>query len=305
MRNNFLKSPLNYMGGKYGLLSQILPLFPQKIEVFVDLFCGGGNVGINVDCKKVVFNDSSECIVKLFESWKKTPSEILVKSIMGLIKKFGLSETSKFGYGFYGCDSLNGLAKYNREPFAKLKSELNRKKNEKSYTDYLFVAILYAFNNQIRFNSKGNFNLPVGKRDFNKVEREKLLRFVNKLHQMDCVFSSSDFKNFDYSKLTKNDFVYADPPYLMTNAFYNESKQWTDNEEKMLLMTLDKLNEIGVRFALSNVLETKGMKNVILASWIRERPNLKCHHLIKSYSNSNYQRKGRNSFTDEVLIINY
>ena len=42
-----IQSPLNYTGGKYRLLSQILPLFPDDIETFVDLFCGGCNVGIN------------------------------------------------------------------------------------------------------------------------------------------------------------------------------------------------------------------------------------------------------------------
>ncbi|MCR4559278.1 MAG: DNA adenine methylase, partial [Bacteroidales bacterium] len=46
--NKFVQSPLNYIGGKYKLLPQILPYFPQKINTFVDLFCGGCNVGINV-----------------------------------------------------------------------------------------------------------------------------------------------------------------------------------------------------------------------------------------------------------------
>lgn len=44
-----IQSPLNYTGGKYKLLPQILPLFPGDIRVFVDLFCGGCNVGLNVD----------------------------------------------------------------------------------------------------------------------------------------------------------------------------------------------------------------------------------------------------------------
>lgn len=38
----YLKSPLNYVGGKYRLLSQIMPYFPDKIDTFVDLFSGGG-----------------------------------------------------------------------------------------------------------------------------------------------------------------------------------------------------------------------------------------------------------------------
>lgn len=48
-----IKSPLNYIGGKYKLLPQILPLFPEQINTFVDLFAGGLDVSINVvNCLK-------------------------------------------------------------------------------------------------------------------------------------------------------------------------------------------------------------------------------------------------------------
>lgn len=305
MSDIFLKSPLNYTGGKYRLLAQILPLFPTNIDTFVDLFCGGGNVGINVKCNKVLFNDSAECVIKLFESWKEASPPMIVKSITKLIRKFRLSETSKYGYEFYGCDSSSGLAVFNRKPYTDLKKELNKRRKQKNYTTYLFVAIIYAFNNQIRFNSRGDFNLPVGKRDFNDIERKKLLKFVEKLQQIDCSFSSVDFRNFDYSRLAEFDFVYADPPYLITNAAYNESKRWTEHEEIALLKMLETLDEKGIRFALSNVLEAKGARNEILHSWINEHPNYTCYHLVKSYSNSNYQRKERDSLTDEVLITNY
>jgi len=33
---NLIQSPLNYTGGKFKLLPQILPLFPQNIDIFVD-----------------------------------------------------------------------------------------------------------------------------------------------------------------------------------------------------------------------------------------------------------------------------
>ena len=52
-----IQSPLNYTGGKFKLLPQILPLFPTNINTFVDLFCGGCNVGINVECENVIYND--------------------------------------------------------------------------------------------------------------------------------------------------------------------------------------------------------------------------------------------------------
>ena len=48
-QNRYIKSPLNYTGGKYRLLDRILPAFPRDYHRFVDLFSGGFNVGINVD----------------------------------------------------------------------------------------------------------------------------------------------------------------------------------------------------------------------------------------------------------------
>ena len=39
-KNNYIKSPLNYVGGKYKLLNEIIPLFPNDINTFVDLFGG-------------------------------------------------------------------------------------------------------------------------------------------------------------------------------------------------------------------------------------------------------------------------
>lgn len=49
-----MKSPLNYIGGKYRLLPQILPLFPKQINTFVDLFAGGLDVSINVDALSLI-----------------------------------------------------------------------------------------------------------------------------------------------------------------------------------------------------------------------------------------------------------
>ena len=56
-KEQLIKSPLNYTGGKFKLLPQILPLLPDDIGTFVDLFCGGGNVGVNIRAEKIICND--------------------------------------------------------------------------------------------------------------------------------------------------------------------------------------------------------------------------------------------------------
>ena len=65
LRKSPIASPLNYTGGKYKLLSQIFPLFPNNINTFVDIFCGGCNVGININAQRVICNDNNSKLIVL------------------------------------------------------------------------------------------------------------------------------------------------------------------------------------------------------------------------------------------------
>ena len=83
--------------------------------------------------------------------------------------------------------------------------------------------MIFAFNHQIRFNSKGEFNMPVGKRDFNSSIRKNLLDFCRKLVVKNISFVNTDYKNFEIESLTEKDFCYFDPPYYLGDASYNEN----------------------------------------------------------------------------------
>lgn len=305
-----LQSPLNYTGGKYKLLPQILPLFPQNINVFVDLFCGGCNVGINVESNSVIYNDSNKNLLYLYNTFKNLDKETILEWIYEIIKKYDLSLVSKYGYQYYGCESSNGLGDYNREKYLKLRADFNQKHADKKF-DYFYyvmfyVLIVYSFNNQIRFNSKGEFNLPVGKRDFNKNMEKKLIEFIDRIQTQNCRFSCLDFRKFDTYFLTSKDFVYVDPPYLITCATYNEQGGWNEKAERDLLAFLDRLNNRHIRFALSNVLRSKGNENIILLKWLEK--NVDKYQAIRldyNYSNSNYQIKNKTSLSEEVLVVNY
>ena len=305
-----IQSPLNYTGGKYRLLPQILPNFPEKVGVFVDLFCGGCNVGINIEADKVIYNDLNRNLLYLYNTFKNLDKDTTFYWIYHIVEEYNLSLVSKHSYDFYNCDSSKGLGDYNREGFLKLRSDFNNKtlSHNEDYYYYimLYVMIVYAFNNQIRFNSNGEFNLPVGKRDFNKKIQDKLSKFIDRLKKQNSIFTCQDFRNFDIETLTENDFVYADPPYLITCATYNEQGGWTENDEKDLLAFLDNLNENRIKFALSNVLQSKGKENKILQTWLEKNVNrYRAIHLNYSYSNSNYQTKDKTQSSDEVLIVNY
>ena len=306
-QKELIQSPLNYTGGKYKLLPQILPHFPKDIDFFVDLFCGGGNVGINVPCNKVLFNDSNDIIRYLFGTFKNMDKDEIFRLINSIIQKYGLSDSEKYGYEYYGCTSADGLSKYNSEGYNRLRADFNKIQSiDYGYYITLYVLIVYSFNNQIRFNKKGEFNLPPGKRDFNKKMRDKLSAFIDRLKSGDYKFESCDFRELHDGDWNDKTFVYADPPYLITCATYNEQDGWNEELEKELLAYLDNLNERGIRFALSNVLKSKGKENDILIDWVNKNiGKYRVIYLDYSYSNSNYHTKDRTSKTDEVLIVNY
>lgn len=281
----YIKSPMNYIGGKYKLLESILSKFPNKIDTFVDLFAGGFNVGINVKANKIICNDILSYIIELYKYIKYEDTEELFIKIAKIIDKYNLDKENQEGY-------LN------------LRIEYNQKKDSL----LLFVLICFSFNHQIRFNNSQLFNTPFGKNrsNYNQNIENNLKNFSKALKEKEIIFSSLNFNDIDLSALTEKDLVYCDPPYLISTGSYNDGnrgfKDWNIKEEKELLKLLDKLNKNNVRFALSNVLYHKGLKNELLIEW-SQKYNI--YYLNKNYNNCNYQVKKTDKKTIEVLITNF
>lgn len=301
VKNGYVKSPLNYTGGKHKLLPQITKLFPENISTFYDVFAGGANVGINANAQNIICVEKNKPVVDLLRLIQGTNFSDLNQHIVNLIDEFGLSQSYIKGYDFYGAESSGGLGKVNKQAFLGLRDEFNKSKGR---IDLLLVLILYSFNNQIRFNSKGDFNLPVGKRDYNGSSRRNVAAFNQAANEKNIKFKNTDFRDIATMKLQKDDFVYLDPPYLLGLASYNELGGWTEKDEKDLYVLLSKLDKNGVRFALSNVLEHKGEVNEIMRQWA-EKNDYKINKLNYHYKNSNYHSTAKNNKTVEVLITNY
>ncbi len=297
----YIKSCLNYTGGKYRLLNQILPLFPKNIDTFVDLLCGGANVALNVDSNKTICNDINKPLINLFNFIKNNNLDFIFDSIFSIIDEYELSKTEEYGYEYYNCNSSQGLGKYNKRGYLKLREDFNFSDSlEFDRCLYFYTLIVFGFNNQIRFNKKNEFNNPVGKRDFNNRTQLNLRNFHEVINSKNILFSNKDFNDFDTSNFSSKDFFYIDPPYLITTASYNEQNAWSINDEKNLLKFLDNLDENNMNFALSNVLESKGKENKILKQWAND---YNINYLNFDYNNSNYQTKKGKSI--EVLICNY
>ena len=283
MKNKYIKSPMNYSGGKYRLLKQIMPLFPDKVDTFVDLFCGAGTVGINANADKVIFNDYINYIPELYNTWKNKSLEEINKYIDDTIEKFNLSPLSK-------------------DSFIEFRKHYNETKN----IEDLFILICYSFNFQMRFNNSQQYNSSFGYEasTMNNNIRNNINLFVNQIHSKDVIFQSKDFREVDLSQLDSNDFVYCDPPYLISGAVYQDGKRgfkgWNQQDDIDLYNLLDDLNSKGIRFALSNMIYSKNRSNDYLIEWSKKY-NV---NYLKANYNTNYQRDMTGKDV-EVLVTNY
>ena len=282
-----IKSPMNYIGGKYKLLPQILDLFPNKINMFYDVFGGGANLSLNVKSEHVYYNDIVPYVSEVLNGMKGINTDECIGKIKEIINTYELSKT-------------------NIEGFKRLRDDYN--KGRKDWITF-YTLMCYSFNNQYRFNNNHEYNSSFGyhKSCFSNVTEQKIKKVIERLDKIDIVFDNKDFRDIDFSDADENDLVYFDPPYLITCGNYNDGKRgfkgWSKQDDRDLMVLCDSWDYRGVRFAMSNVFENKGNKNEELIEWSKE---YKIHYINNTYNNSNYQSKdkGKNT-TIEVLITNY
>lgn len=284
----FVKSPLNYIGGKYKILNQIVPIFPNNINNFIDLFTGGGNVAVNVKAQKIFMNDNLIYLIDLYKLFYELGYDEVLKYIYNRIEEYQLSNDNTEGY-----NRLRDEYNTNRKPLD------------------LFVLVSYSFNHQIRFNNNHQFNNPFGKyrSSFNNSIKNNLENFIHRMQSLNIHFSNNNFECFNFDFLKENDFVYCDPPYLISTGTYNDGKRgftgWNKNNEIMLLNILDNINRRNIKFALSNFLIHNGHINNILNEWITYN-NYNVTKIDSNYNNSCYNKKlSLEAQTIEVLVTNY
>jgi len=292
MKNKYIKSPLNYTGGKHKLLPQILPLFPKDIDTFVDVFGGGFNVGINVDAKKVIYNDQMHQVAELVEWICKTDVNEAILMIEDDIKRFSLNRHKPY----------EQFTKEEEEQYKLNHKMLRAEYNKQKTPQKLYSLVCTSFSNQIRFNSKGDYNMPSGKRDFNPSLKKRFKEFSQSIKDKNIEFKNEDFEMLPLTH-SSNGLNYFDPPYLGSVATYNEKEGWNSSDEQRLHEYIDELNFMGGRFALSGVMENKGVENTRLKMWSLK---YNVHYLNHSYGNCSYQAKDKSKdSTVEVLITNY
>jgi len=295
------RSPFFYVGDKYKILSKIKQYFPKKITRFIEPFTGGGTVFLNIEAKHYLLNDIDKNVFALqnYLSYHAANTKNIFNDIYSLLKKYNLSRS------YFEDIVPNKLkktwkktyyARFNKNGYAKLREDFN--KSRKKDLLKLYLLLIYGFNRMLRFNSKDQFNLPVGNVDFNKNVYNSLSDYFKFIVNKDIKWHNLDFSAFMRSiKYKKDDFVYLDPPYLISFSEYN--KLWNTNEERLLIKALDELNSKNVKWAISNVASYRGRENKIFTKWMRDY-NI-------SEIDSNYISYHNNSKKEikEVLVTNY
>ncbi len=269
-----IKSPLNYTGSKYSIFKEITKVLPKHISTFIDIMGGAFNVGVNIVADKVIYNEFLPHTFNIISTLLKENNETIIKKVESIIKEFKLEKGDK-------------------EAYLNLRNNYNKTKD----IYQLFVLHMYCFQNQMRFNTKLEFNSPVGNCSYNSTLTDRIINFIPKTSNYELYNDS--YNNIDISTLDKDTVFYFDPPYFITSATYNDGKRgfigWNVDEETKLLEYITMLHEKGFKFILSNVIYHNDSTNYLLAEWV------KTHNFFIT----NIDNVGAKNSRDEVLITNY
>lgn len=228
---------LKWVGGKGQLLEQLEDLFPKKYNNYYEPFVGGGAVFFKLQPKRASINDINKTLINTYLLIKNEPQR-LISSLKKLEKDF-IIKTPEDRKTFYYLL---------RDKFNSLKFDDYKK------SVYFIFFNKTAFNGIYRENSKGGFNVPMGKYKNPKILNAENIELVSKCLSNTKITCESFISSVKKAK--KGDFVYFDPPYYpisSTSKFTTYSKDDFTKEDQIKLRNLfTELDKKGVFVMLSN-----------------------------------------------------
>ncbi|MYA71706.1 Dam family site-specific DNA-(adenine-N6)-methyltransferase [Candidatus Poribacteria bacterium] len=265
-----------------GIKSKLVPFIKQSVDwsfegKWIEPFMGSGVVGFNIIPRNAVFADSNPHLINFYNA-------IASGKIDGLkVRKFLEQQgeiLSRCGQDYY----------YEvRERFNKTHEPL----------DFLFLN-RSCFNGMIRFNRKGDFNVPFGHKPqrFAKAYITKIVNQVDYVHVMsrhsNWSFICQDFRE-TLKDISEGDFVYCDPPYVGRHVDYFDS--WDEDNEQYLFETL---NQSSCKFILSTWHSNQHRENVFLKTLWSEFNMLTKEH----FYHIGAKEENRKPML-EALVMNY
>ncbi len=221
-----MKPLIKYRGGKSKEIPQIIQHIPKFSGRYVEPFFGGGALYFYLMPKKAIINDINE---KLMDFYRGVRNDYLhLRDELDKIQK--IYELNRLEF-----DELK--AKYptervedkNEQLYYSIRDMFNGL-SKKEYSDALLYFFINktAYSGMIRYNAKGEFNVPFGRY---KNLNTKLITMEHSNLLKSCELFNTDYKEI-FDKLTSDDFVFLDPPYDCVFSDYgNEEYKNGFNDE--------------------------------------------------------------------------
>ena len=223
--------------------------------VWIEPFMGSGVVGFNIKPSKALFCDTNPHLINFYQGINNGTITPIVT------REFLEYEGSK-------------LAKHGADYYYEVRQRFNDKK---SPIDFLFLNRA-CFNGLIRFNKRGDFNVPFGHKPerFSKAYITKIVNQVDWVYKLaslsDWTFIQQDFRT-TLTGETGSDFIYCDPPYAGRHTDYFNS--WSRKDEISLYQ---KLKTSDAQFILSTWHSNEHRENSSIQMLWSEFNVITCEH---------------------------
>ena len=170
--------------------------------------------------------------------------------------------------------------------------------NKYDNSEYFYFIREYCYSSMFRYNSNGEFNVPYGGISYNRKNFQRKIDYI-KSKELQSHFVNTDIYNLDFEefldkiKLTKNDFIFLDPPYDTNFSSYVNNAFDRQDQERLANYLI---NKCPAKFMLV-------IKNTDFISDLYSNKGLYITSFDKTYMVS---FKGRNNRDcKHLLITNY
>jgi DNA adenine methylase len=227
---------VKWAGGKRQLLPVIANHIPSKFERYFEPFLGGGAVFFSLVSKerktKWHISDLNSDLVLSYVTIRDNVKD-LVSSLETHAENYSKNQSTYY-YKIRETNPKNGIDRVSRLIF------LNKT----------------CFNGLYRVNSKGKFNVPVGRYiNPNIVNKENLFEVSKVLQSKDVSIKCQDFEDA-LKGVGQGDFVYLDPPYQPVSSTASFTSYTDSNfdfsDQERLYAKFKALDKKGVKVLLSN-----------------------------------------------------
>ncbi len=258
---------IKWAGGKQALLAQILPLFPSDFECYYEPFVGGGSVFFALNHSRAFVNDENGWLIDTYQALRDN-----FKAVARELDK--LPNT--------------------KEDFLRVREvDPSSLSVEKRAASFIFLNKT-CFRGLFRVNKKGQFNVPYGEYQRRYYSIENLAAVSKALKQVK--FSTGDFEDC-LVDVTRNDFVYFDPPYYKVGGFSDFNRytagQFREPQHLRLASLCNELDDKGVRWAVSNS-DTPFIREIF-----------KGYRLETIHARREINLNSQNRDIKELLVLNY